>query len=552
MPQAAVLLKIVFSVSWATSSTCWKKQRTLVIQACTNIRCTSCYQETLRASPKCLIDLLYHGVNLHPRVRSPTPAFSRVLKDSFEGESSQRMWCDQCRRYQLVQSWETVQKVPPVLMINTGLNKNAEGRQLWSTPGWLPDKIGIIVEKGRVLCLEGEAIRVSQRSRQQRPMIIYDLVGLVADVTSGEHQKPHMVSLINVAKSSPRTQGEAQWHLFNDFLVRQIDKEEALRFAATWKTPTVVAYQHQGANHVIDDTWKASLDTSCLFMTCALNPFNVLPENWPCMLDPLTEQPGSDTHVPIDTEFVRLQQEEIEILATGDRQVIRPTREGLARVSVLRASGTHEGLPFIDDYINISEPVVDYVTKYSGVNADDLDPNKSLHPLVPLKVAYKKLWLLLNLGCVFVGHGLTKDFRNVNIFVPKNQMVDTVTLFYNPSRSRRNLSLRFLAWYLLKENIQSETHDSIEDAFTALKLWRKYQEFEDAGILEKMIDEIYTAGRKYNYKVPEKGSEKWGDRLMVGTQGRDTPDVDSGVSGPTTPVSKKHPASEYFESPLKD
>lgn len=270
------------------------------------------------------------------------------------------------------------------------------------------------------------------------------------------------------------------------------------------------------------------------------------------MLDPATEQPGSGTHVPIDTEFVRLQQEEIEILATGDRQVIRPTREGLARVSVLRASGPHEGLPFIDDYISISEPVVDYVTKYSGVSAGDLDPTVSVRPLVPLKVAYKKLWLLLNLGCIFVGHGLIKDFRNIDIFVPKAQIVDTVTLFYNPARSKRNLSLRFLAWYLLKANIQSETHDSVEDALTALRLWRKYEEFRDAGVVEKMVDEIYTAGRKLNYKVPEKVGLGGGLSVPVPGRGRDTPDVDSGVSGPSTPVGKKTGGgSEDFESPLK-
>ncbi|KAI4168471.1 MAG: hypothetical protein LQ343_006358 [Gyalolechia ehrenbergii] len=490
--------------------------------------------------------------NLNPRMRSSTPAFSRVLKDSFERDNNQRMWCDRCRRYQLVQSWETVQNVPPVLMINTGLNKQTDGRQLWSVPGWLPEKIGIGIDKGRVLCLEGEALRVSQRNRQARPLIVYELVGLVADVNSGEHQKSHMVSLINVAISSREAQAEPQWHLFNDFLVRKIDKDEALRFATTWKTPTILAYQYQGASNVIDDTWKSSLDTSCLFMNWSLNPYNVLQHNWPCVLDPATEQPGVGTHVPIDTEFVRLQQEEIEILATGDRQVTRPTREGLARVSVLRANGSHEGLPFIDDYISISEPVVDYVTKYSGVSAGDLDPAVSVHPLVPLKVAYKKLWLLLNLGCIFVGHGLIKDFRNIDIFVPKSQIVDTVTLFYNPARSKRNLSLRFLAWYLLKENIQSSTHDSIEDALTALKLWRKYEEFQDAGIVEQMVDEIYAAGRKLNYKVPEKGSEKGVGGLVVPGKGRDTPDVDSGVSGPSTPVNKKIGGSEYFESPLNE
>ena len=268
-------------------------------------------------------------------------------------------------------------------------------------------------------------------------------------------------------------------------------------------------------------------------------------------MDPETEYPVAGTHIPIDTEFVRLQQEEIEILPTGDRQVIRPTREGLARVSVLRADGPAQGEPFINDYISISEPVVDYVTKYSGVSASDLDPVRSTHPLVPLKLAYKKLWLLLNLGCVFVGHGLIKDFRNVNIFVPKAQIIDTVTLFYNPARSRRNLSLRFLAWYLLKENIQSQTHDSIEDAFTALRLWKKYEEFQDAGIVEKMIDEIYDSGRKLKYKVPEKSNEKWLGGLTPGNGGRETPDDLAGISGPSTPVGRKTGEGEYFESPLK-
>ncbi|KAL8966737.1 MAG: hypothetical protein Q9183_003233, partial [Haloplaca sp. 2 TL-2023] len=489
--------------------------------------------------------------NLGPRMRGSTPTFSRILQDSFEGRNSQRMWCDRCRRYQIVQSWEVVQHVPPVLTINTALNKQTDAKHLWSIPGWLPEKIGIIVEQGRLLCLEGETLRVSQKTRPPQSIVVYNLVGLVADVNSGERQKSHMVSLINVGLSSREPEIESQWHLFNDFLVRKVEREEALRFATSWKTPTIVTYQHQGASNAVDDSWRDALDASCLFMNWSLNPYNVPPQNWPCVLDPTSEQPGLGTHVPIDTEFVRLQQEEIEILATGDRQVVRPTREGLARVSVLRANGPHEGLPFINEYISISEPVVDYVTKYSGVSATDLDPNMSIHPLVPLKVAYKKLWILLNVGCVFVGHGLIKDFRNINMFVPKSQIVDTVTLFYNPARSKRQLSLRFLAWYLLKENIQSETHDSIEDALTALKIWRKYQEFEDAGIVEKMLDEIYAAGKKYNFKVPEQGHERTTGNLLVPSLGRDTPDIDSGVSGPSTPVSKKQGGNEYFESPLR-
>ena len=73
-----------------------------------------------------------------------------------------------------------------------------------------------------------------------------------------------------VGISSRERQAEPQWHLFNDFLVRKVDKEEALRFVTTWKTPTILTYQYQGASNAIDDGWKDSLDTSCLFVNWSL------------------------------------------------------------------------------------------------------------------------------------------------------------------------------------------------------------------------------------------------------------------------------------------
>ncbi len=101
----------------------------------------------------------------------------------------------------------------------------------------------------------------------------------------------------------------------------------------------------------------------------------------------------------------------------------------LARVSVLRGDGTMEGVPFIDDYIGTSEPIVDYLTEYSGIYPEDLDPDRARHPVIPLKTAYKKLRLLLDSGCVFIGHGLKKDFRTINILVPPEQVIDTVDIY---------------------------------------------------------------------------------------------------------------------------
>ena len=276
------------------------------------------------------------------------------------------------------------------------------------------------------------------------------------------------------------------------------------------------------------------------------------------MLKHNVEDPQAGTHVAIDSEFVALQQEEIEIKADGDREVIRPTRLGLARVSVLRGSGIHEGIPFINDYIKTYEPVVDYLTKYSGLQEGDLDPITSSHALVPLKVAYKKLWLLLNLGCIFIGHGLPSDFRTINIHVPASQVLDTVSLFHMRSQKRK-LSLRFLTWYFLKEDIQQETHDSIEDARMALRLWRKHEEFKDAGVVAQMVEEVYARGRKYGYKPPSElggsagGGGRLGDARSTDMGGSETPPiVREAVSGPQTPLAKKlSRESEYFESPLR-
>lgn len=219
-------------------------------------------------------------------------------------------------------------------------------------------------------------------------------------------------------------------------------------------------------------------------------------------------------------------QDELEYRSDGTKKVVRPSRLSLARVSVLRGSGPAEEVPFIDDHIHTSEPVVDYLTDFSGIHSQpfcspaasrslltgtharadgDLDPHVSQHTLVPLKVAYKKLRLLLDLGCVFIGHGLkvrgvalscsrpssATDSQHVlpvprktsgssvralgfktnaasfltpassDIFVPSDQVCDTVDLYYNPTRQRK-ISLRFLSWFLLKNDIQTGEHDSIE------------------------------------------------------------------------------------------
>lgn len=120
-------------------------------------------------------------------------------------------------------------------------------------------------------------------------------------------------------------------------------------------------------------------------------------------------------------------------------------------------------------------------------------------------------------GCIFIGHGLSKDFRIIStfrydlclsylltnnlsyipdIFVPPEHVIDTVDLYFLHARQRR-LSLRFLSWFILGEKIQQDTHDSIEDARCALMLYKAYHEFEGDGVFDQKLEELYREGRKH-------------------------------------------------------
>ena len=83
-----------------------------------------------------------------------------------------------------------------------------------------------------------------------------------------------------------------------------------------------------------------------------------------------------------------------------------------------------------------------------------------------------------------------------DIFVPPEQVIDTVDLYFIRAKQRR-LSLRFLSWFVLHEHIQTDTHDSIEDARSALKLYKAYHELEEQGLFDQKLEELYKQGRLY-------------------------------------------------------
>lgn len=288
----------------------------------------------------------------------------------------------------------------------------------------------------------------------------------------------------------------SDWVLYNGFAVSNTVSEDARAFHVAFKEPCLVVFRAVGAEEGGKDIDEESFGLSPSIPPVVMNSrlLNTASSSQHKRFDLKCLKPGK--LVAFDAEFVSVQEEAATMLETGSKVVLRDTRLTLGRISIIDCD-TRQAI--IDDHVMPRERVVDYLTRFSGIVADDLDPVKTSHDLISTRSAYLKLRYVLEQGCIFVGHGLRQDFATVNLVVPPSQILDTVEIYHQPGM--RYISLRFLANYVLGRDMQQDIHDSVEDAMASFELYEKAVEWKEQGIFEKKLQEIYSLGQKTDWKV---------------------------------------------------
>uniref|UniRef100_A0A182NZR3 RNA exonuclease 4 n=1 Tax=Anopheles epiroticus TaxID=199890 RepID=A0A182NZR3_9DIPT len=146
----------------------------------------------------------------------------------------------------------------------------------------------------------------------------------------------------------------------------------------------------------------------------------------------------------------------------------------LARVSIVNEHGE----VVIDCYVKPQETITDYRTDISGIRPEHVDRGADFKTI-------RELVRQIIHGKILVGHALKNDLMVLNLRHPKYNIRDTARFrpIAKKAGSFGTPSLKSIAYALLGEDIQEGSHDSVEDARAAMKIYRLFEkEWEKSSI----------------------------------------------------------------------
>ncbi|GBG32270.1 PAB-dependent polyA-specific ribonuclease subunit PAN2 [Hondaea fermentalgiana] len=439
----------------------------------------------------------------------PEMSFLSLLRKTFNQSNKTRLWSKQKGDQIPVVQSRTATAFSDILILNAASHENravylplfrqkgtkGKGKGGYVKTAFRVKPAGSQGNSGETTVVETIDAAALAGAATKGGGFIYELVAVVSHIAPVDHVIAHIKMPASYAKRAGSPKDADQWMLFNDFCVERVtDVSSVVDFTHPSRNPCLFVYRRRGsgtskstpANRI-----EPSLTDKEVFHAPSVS---TAPASRSFVQLELDKLPREGDLVAIDCEMVALSTEEFYTNSEGRKVVTQEPQLSLARVSCT----CEDEKVFIDDYIRTPDEVVDYLTRFSGLVPGDLDPALSKHHLVPLRIAYLKLRRLVDRGCIFVGHGLRQDFHIINIFVPPEQVRDTVHLFRIPDN--RMLSLSFLSSVVLQQEIQGKTHDSIEDALMALRLFKVYNKEKAAGTLQETLTTIYDTGRKRNFR----------------------------------------------------
>lgn len=186
------------------------------------------------------------------------------------------------------------------------------------------------------------------------------------------------------------------------------------------------------------------------------------------------------------------------------------TRQGLelTRISVVN----WDAEVVYDTLVKPTNPITDYVTQYSGITAELLDPITTT-----LADVQAHLLTLFNNDTVLLGQSLNSDLTAMRLVHPF--IIDTSTIYHHTRGPPYKPSLKWLASKYLRRAIQNggaQGHNSAEDAKACLDLLKlKLERGLEFGTVDASTESIFARLARYpvtpkNGAVVDYGQpEKW-------------------------------------------